>query len=116
MNPKIQEEIPISIYELQKEIKKIKKRDSELSVRSGKTEEYLNQFTFIKQKDVEELEKNIIKLEVPRLKDYHIKKILDTLPKSLAELKIVFQGYTLTISKENMQKIVTAVKKIAPDT
>lgn len=116
MNPKIQEELPISIYELQKEMKKIRKRDGELAIRAGKTEEYINQFTFLKQKEVDELEKALMKLNVPRLKDYHLKKILDTLPRSTEELKIIFQGYTLTINKENIQKIVAAVNKITPDT
>jgi DNA-directed RNA polymerase subunit F len=115
MNPKIQEESPISLYDLRKEMKKIKKRDTELSLRSGKTEEYLNQFAVLKDKDAESLEKELAEMEIPRFKDSHIKKVIDTLPESVEELKVVLQGYTLTISKENMQKIVSAVKKYEPE-
>ena len=35
--------------------------------------------------------------------------------KSLEELKIILQGYTITVSKENMQKIATAVKNYVPE-
>ena len=111
MNPETKDEIPISIYDMKKEVSKIKKRDTELSLRMGKTEEYLNQFTDLTYKDAESLEQDLIKLEIPRLKGKHIKKILDLLPASVEELKIILQGYTLTVSKDYMEKIVAAVKK-----
>ncbi len=111
MNPKILEETPISVYDLRKEMKKIKKRDTELSLRTGKTEEYVNQFATLKEKDAEDLEKEIEKMEIPRLRDLHIKKILDLLPASVEELKVILQGYALTITKENMQKIISAIEK-----
>jgi DNA-directed RNA polymerase subunit F len=111
MNPKIQEEIPISLYDLKTEISKIKRREKELSLRTGKTEEYLNSFAALKQTQADSLEKDIRKLNIPRLKDNHIKKIIDILPASVDEMKLLFQGYTLTVTKENMQKIVTVVKK-----
>ena len=115
MNPKIQEETPISIYDFKKELTQIKKRSPELGVRTAKMEEYLNSFIVLKQKDAEDLEKEIIKLEVPRLKDVHVKKIVDTLPTSVDELKVLLQGYTLTVNKDNMKKIVDVLKKYAPE-
>ena len=111
MNPKIEEEQPISIYELKKEITKIKKRDEQLSLRNTKTEEYLNSFATMKQKDADELESGLTALNVPRLKDLHVKKIVDTIPETVDELKVILQGYSLTITKENMEKIVELVKK-----
>jgi DNA-directed RNA polymerase subunit F len=114
MNPKIQEENPISIYDLKKELTKIKKRDEELALRATKTEEYLNAFVVLKQKDAESLKNALTELEIPRLKDHHIIKIIDVLPESEEELKIVLQGYTLTVNKDNMKKIVDEIKKVAP--
>lgn len=115
MKPQISEEQPISIYELKKEISKIKKRDDGLSLRATKTEEYLNSFVVLKQKDAEDLEKELIALEVPRLKDFHIKKIIDLLPETVEELKVILQGYTLTINKDYQKKIIDAVKKYVPE-
>ena len=111
MNPKIQEEAPVSIYDIKKELTSIKKRDEELSIRAAKTEEYINQFAVLKQKQAADLEKEITDLEIPRLKDVHVKKILDTLPSCPEELKVILQGYTLTVTKENMKKIISAIEK-----
>lgn len=115
MKPQIIQEEPINIYDLKKEISKIKKRDEELSLRTTKTEEYLNSFVVLKQKDAEDLEKDLTKLEVPRLKDFHIKKIIDLLPESVEELKVILQGYTLTINKDYQKSILDAVKKYVPE-
>jgi DNA-directed RNA polymerase subunit F len=111
MNPKIEEELPISLYELKKEMTKIKKRDEVLSLRNTKTDEYLNSFATMKQKDADDLDSELTALNVPRLKDMHVKKIVDTVPESVDELKVILQGYSLTITKENMEKIVELVKK-----
>ncbi|MEM3374365.1 MAG: hypothetical protein QXE31_04035 [Candidatus Woesearchaeota archaeon] len=111
MNPKVISEEPISIYDLKKFLKDIKKRDTELSLRAGKTEEYVNNVSVLKEKDAEELEKEILKLEIPRMKEVIVKKILDVLPGSVEELKVILQGYSLTISKENMDKIIEAINK-----
>jgi DNA-directed RNA polymerase subunit F len=111
MNPKVIEEKPVSIYDLKDEIKKIQKRDPQLSLRTGKTEEYINQFTLLKEKDAESIEKEIAGMNIPRMKDLHMKKIVDTLPTSVEELKVIMQGYAITMTKENMQKIVSIIEK-----
>ncbi|MBT3720433.1 hypothetical protein HN789_06025 [archaeon] len=111
MKPQIIAEEPINIYDLKKEISKIKKRDEELSLRSTKTEEYLNSFVVLKQKEAKDLEDELLALEVPRVKDFHVKKMIDVLPASVEELKIVMQGFTVTITKENQQKIISTIKK-----
>ncbi len=115
MKPEIIKEEPINIYDLKTEITRIKKRDEELSIRSTKTEEYLNNFAILKQKEAKELEDELTKLEVPRLKDYHIKKIIDVLPESVEELKVLLQGYTLTINKENQAEMIKVIKKFVPE-
>jgi len=102
-------ETPISMHELKKELEKIKKRDKELNFRAAKTEEYLQQITTLKKSG--ELYKKIVKLNIPRLRDQHIKKIIDILPATVKDLKVVLQGYTLTINNENAKKIVDVVNK-----
>ena len=101
------DETPISMYELKKELEKIKKRDKELNFRATKTEEYLQQIISFKKSD--ELYEKLSKLKVPRLKEQHIKKITEILPTTLDDLKVVLQGYTLTVNNENSKKIVDAV-------
>ena len=100
-------EVPINIYQLKKELDKIKKRDKELNFRANKTDEYLTQITSIKNSD--ELFEKVMKLNVPRLKEQHIHKIIDLAPVSIEELKVILQSYTITISNESMKKIVETV-------
>jgi len=107
--PKILSEKPISMIELKEEVDKIKKRDKEVGFRTVRTEDYINQFI---NKDSAKLLENLKKLDIPRVKDEHIVKIADLLPRSVDDLKMILQGYTITITKENMQKVVDEVKKV----
>ena len=114
-NPEIISEEPISMVELKAEVAKIKKRDKELGFRVGKIEEYLNVFVTLNSKQAKELEEKLVGLKIPRLKDIHIKKIVDTLPVNLDQLKVVLQGYTLTVTQDNMKKIVKVVSEYLPE-
>lgn len=103
------------MVELKQEVAKIKKRDKELGFRVGKIEEYLNIFVTLNSKQQKELEEKIAKLKIPRLKDTHTKKIVDILPVNLEQLKVVLQGYTLTVTQDNMKKIVKIVADYLPE-
>ena len=92
-------ENPISMYELKAELEKIKKRDKELNFRSARTEEYLNQVAALSKKPSDLYEK-LAKLDVPRLKESHLKKIIDIMPKTVNDLKVVLQGYTVSVSRD----------------
>lgn len=109
--PEIISETPITIAELKEEIEKIKKRDGELNFRASKTEEYLNQFVVVPSKKVLELKENIGKLGIPRLKEEHIIKIVDIMPANVEVLKVLLQAYTITVSQENLKKIVGVVQE-----
>ncbi|MBI2660322.1 hypothetical protein HYX07_04125 [Candidatus Woesearchaeota archaeon] len=105
----IMAETPINIYQLKKELEKIRKRDNELNFRANRTEEYLQQAASLK--NPEELFEKIIKLNIPRLKDAHVHKIVDIAPTTIVELKTLLQGYTITINNESMKKILDAINE-----
>jgi len=113
--PEIIEEREVPMYEVREEIAKIKKRDKELNFRVQKTEEYLNTFAMISNKDSKALVNKLQKLKIPRLQDKHIYKIVDILPKTVDELKVTMQGYPLTVNADNMKKIVKTVTEILPE-
>ena len=102
-------ETPVNIYQLKKELEKIKKRDSELNFRANKTEEYLHQVATLKNAD--ELFEKIMRLNLPRLKEQHIHKIIDIAPATVNDLKVVLQGYTITLNNESMKKIVETINE-----
>ena len=105
----IMAETPINMYQLKKELEKIRKRDNELNFRANRTEEYLQQVATFK--NPEELYEKIIKLNISRLKDMHVHKIVDIAPATIAELKTLLQGYTITINNESMKKILDALNE-----
>jgi DNA-directed RNA polymerase subunit F len=108
------EEKPLSMADVKEALKTIKKRDTELTFRGVKTEEYLNQFTILKQKEAQELFEKIKKANVPRLKDDYILKIVDLLPKDATELKNILTGYNLNVSSEHITKILDIVADFLP--
>ncbi|MBW3012649.1 hypothetical protein KY325_05140 [Candidatus Woesearchaeota archaeon] len=110
-DPKVIKEKPVSMAELKAELARIKKRDGDAGFRAEKTEEYLNVFVKISHTKAKELHDELEKLQIPRLAEDHIIKIIDIMPANVEELKVVLQGYALTVSKENMKKICDAVAK-----
>jgi|TARA_B100001971_G_C18097960_1_gene487207 DNA-directed RNA polymerase subunit F len=109
MKPEIIEEHPITMSELKGELAKISKGDDELNFRSQRTVEYLDEF--VTDKKLDGLKEKLIKLNISRLKEEHICKIVDLLPETPEDLKSILQGYTITITNENLKKIVDVVVK-----
>ena len=84
---------------VKKEIDKIEKRTKELAPRTEKTKEYLNKFVKMKKKESDELRKKLEDLNIPRLKDKHIAKIIDIQPKDMDSLKSLFSGETISLKQ-----------------
>ena len=104
--PEILEKTPLSMVNLKAELNAVSKRDKEPGFRTTKTMEYLNSFSTISQTEFNQMKKKIEELQVPRLKEEHIMKILDIMPKNVNDLSVILQGYTITVSKENLKNIV----------
>jgi len=73
--------------------------------RANKADEYLSQFSELNAKKAEELRKKLEALKISRLKEEFIVKILDTLPASVDEMKVLLQGYVVSINQEDMKKV-----------
>ncbi|MBN1175869.1 hypothetical protein JXA48_04460 [Candidatus Woesearchaeota archaeon] len=114
VKPEILEKRPVSIPEVKDMLKAIHKRDDELSFRGGKTEDYVNEVAQLTSKKAKDLSKAIEDLDIPRLKPEHIVKIIDTLPDTPEHLKVILSGFNVTITKENLKKIVDALDEFRP--
>ncbi|MFH1174894.1 MAG: hypothetical protein V1725_07190 [archaeon] len=108
------EEKPLGMSQVKELLKDIKKRDEELTFRGMKTEEYLQLFPVLKEKDAEELFAKLKKLNIPRLKDEYILKIIDILPRDANDVKNILTSYNLNISSEHITKIVDLVADFLP--
>lgn len=104
-------ETSINTSELKNCLKRIKDRDKELDFRAAKTEEYLSQISTTEKS--EQLFKKLLELGIPRLKESHLHKIIDIMPATQRDLKVVLQGYSLTLSNDASKKIIDAVKEFA---
>ncbi len=107
-------EEPITLSELKVELETIKKHEKELNFRSNKTLEFLNKFVSLDREKVEELKKKIAAIKIPRLKDQHIVKIVDLMPKTVSDLKVLLQGYSMSITNENLKKIIDTLQPYLP--
>tara|TARA_Y100000310_G_C20586046_1_gene765456 strand:+ start:1033 stop:1380 length:348 start_codon:yes stop_codon:yes gene_type:complete len=105
------EEKPITMVETKEKLSSLEKKQKELNFRATKTHEYLKKFAKTDFKKSQELYKKIQDLDIPRLKDRQIVKIVDLLPGNVSDLKIIFSGETITITSENLQKIVDVMKE-----
>lgn len=105
-------EIPIPLIEVKRKLEEVKKRDEELSFRGKKTEEYLKSIK-TKDKKVEDIRKELETLDIIRLKPRTIIKIIDLLPQDADSLKLILSGENITLKKEDVDKIIAAVKKHA---
>ncbi len=107
------EEKSMNCAEVRELIDDIKKRDEELGFRANKTDEYLQSACSLDLKQAGELYTKLEKLGIPRFRDLHMNKVIDLLPKTVDDVQILFAGYPITITQENIKKIVDTVKPFA---
>lgn len=106
MDIEILEEKALSMAELKSKLEDVKKRDKELNFRANKAYEYLEGFNTLEIKKAREIEKKINDLGIARLKDKHIAKIMDLMPKNMDLLKAIFAGENVTLKQEDLAKIL----------
>src|SRR3989344_1336188 len=112
VNPQFVEEKPLSLVDVKSIIAKIEKRDTELNYSSNKVKEYLESFVTLSPSQKEELQKKLTELNLTRLKEEQIMKIVDFSPKTTEELKIVLQAYPLSMPKKDQEAIVKTVQEL----
>ena len=106
-NPEVVSEAPITMAEVGECLKKVKRED--LGYRAAKTLEYIEQIHTPEAKKVKDTAEKLIKLDIPRLKENHIIKIVELAPKTPEEVRLVLQGYLISVSNENVKKIVDVI-------
>jgi DNA-directed RNA polymerase subunit F len=109
-NLEIIEEEPLTMVDVKEELIKIEKREKELTVRASKANEYLTKFVKIDKKTSDDLKEKLHKLEILRLKDKHITKIIDVQPEDIDSLKALFAGDNLTFKQEELEKVLLCIK------
>jgi len=107
VNLEVINENALSMSELKDKLDSIKKRDGTLNPRGIKTYDYITKFM---RKDMKKIKEKLVQLNIGRLKDKHINKIIDISPNNVDELKSILSGENLTLKQEDLTKIIETVK------
>ena len=111
-NPQFLEEKPLSLVDVKMALEEIQEREQNLNYLSAKTKEYLDQFVSLSAGKKEQLHKKLADLQLARLKEEHIVKIIDFLPATVGELKVVLQAYPTSLPKKDQESIVAIVQEV----
>ena len=112
--PEFIEEHPVGLVEVKSSLEGIEKRDGELNYRSNKVKEFMDSFSAdLSVSKKEQLKKKLLDLNLVRIKEEHIIKIIDFLPKTANDLKVVLMAYPLSLPKKDQDSIVEVVKGFA---
>ena len=99
----------MGLFEIKHELEKTKEREKELGFRAQKALDYFEQVVSLSQKECKDMFVALEKLEIPRLKAQHLYKIVDVMPATAKDVKTVLQGYALTITNDNLDKIAKTI-------
>lgn len=102
------EENPLCLSQLKKSLKDLQ-TEATLNFRAEKTNAYLEAFALYSDKEAAELIKKIQALNIPRLKERHIVKVIDVMPKDVDSLRLLLSTETLTIKDEDLKKILDVI-------
>ncbi len=105
---------PLSLSEVKAKIEQVKERDTELSFRANKVNDYLANYSLLSVEDAEKLFAELAELDISRVREAQIKKIMDFLPETEEDLKAIMNSYGISLSEENKKKILTTVGNYAP--
>lgn len=111
VNPQFIESKPMMLVDVKTVLEMMQERDTELNYRSGKAKEYLDSFVTLTSEKKEKLLKKLQELNLTRLREEHFTKIVDFLPTTANELKVVLQAYPLSLPKKDQDNIVATVKE-----
>ncbi|MBS3159888.1 hypothetical protein J4436_03805 [Candidatus Woesearchaeota archaeon] len=111
MDIEILKEVPLSLIDIKERLEGFKKQKKELNFRSVKVLDQLNENIKIKKKDAEQLKKELGELNLIRIKEKNLIKIIDIMPTTQESIKSLFSGDNITLKQEDLSKIEEVVKK-----
>jgi DNA-directed RNA polymerase subunit F len=109
--PTIISEKAVDIYEVKEELAAIEKKEGELSFRSQKTKEYLEDVSQMDDAKAKAAREAIAALDIPRFKDEYVAKIIDIKPLSVADLKQLVLTFGVTVKDDNLKQIIDILNK-----
>ena len=107
MDYEVIKETFIPIAKVEDILKKVKDRNYEQKI----AYEHVKKFSKIKLENAERIIEELLKLEMRKLKEHQIIKIVDLMPKNIEELKVILEKSQMPFKDEELEKIIEIVKK-----
>ena len=111
MKHTIVKEMPLSTADVKDMLEHLKAKHGELSFRAQKTLDHLSSIPVLPVKKAKEFEAALTKKEISRLRDQYIKKIIDVMPVSDKDIKVVLSGFNVSFTNEDLQLIAGITKE-----
>lgn len=105
------EENPVSIAEAKEHIKKVPTKD--MTFEQKQAYDHIKKMTKLKPKDAKAMKKELEELGIRKLKELHIVRIIDILPKDEKEIDFILKDTNTSFEDEEKAKIMSIVKKYA---
>lgn len=88
-----------------------REKEGELHYEQKLALEYSKKFLTISEKAAKELMEGLMKLNIARFKERHAVKVVDFMPESEEAVKTIFQKESVTLKKDEIEKILKLVDK-----
>ena len=102
---------PLTLTDVKQAVESIEQRNPELGLLTQKTKEYCDAFCTLTPEQKDEVLQGLRSLEITRLRDEHLFKLIDFMPKTEEELRTVMQSYPITLSKTDKDNIIAKIKE-----
>ena len=99
----------LTLAEVKEELSKRKSEDENERIESTLT--YAKKFSKIKPEKVKDIKKELQGLDLMKLKERFIIKIIDILPEDSEDLKKIFVGEDVSLDQNEIDKILGIIKK-----
>ncbi len=110
-NPQFIEEKPLSLTDIKVILEKTEACDKELNFLSQRTKVFIGEIVTLSLEKKEELYQQLSGLKLTRIKEEHLMKIIDFLPRNGEELRVVLQAYPLSLPKKDAESITKTVSE-----
>ena len=109
MDVRIISKIPLTIAEVKETLDNLEKK-GELSGGQQKIKDFATRFNKFNKDSAAKLIKELKSAEIPRMTDEAVVEIVNIVPTNEGELNTIFAGKHITVTKENLKKILDIIK------
>ena len=109
MDVRIISKTPLTIAEVKETLDNLEKK-GELSGSQQKIKDFTTRFNKLNKDSAAKLIKEINSVDIPRMTEEAVVEIANILPTTEGELNTIFGGKHITVTKENLKKILDIIK------